>query len=159
MVGLVVKGMVSLLVSLLVNQSIRQSISQSTHRLINQSIRTLSHQPINRLIRTLRSQPIQCTHTLKRNHATPAARQQVATRNPLTHRLPFGFRRDLFILGDRVIDELAFEEYRAAFYTVQPAKPPQTPRRVSEDAMDCGSDSSPKIRGIAELASPKRSRR
>lgn len=35
----------------------------------------------------------------------------------MTDRQPFGYKRELFIRGDEVEDEIAFEEYRAQFYT------------------------------------------
>lgn len=60
----------------------------------------------------------------------------------LSCRQPFGFKRDLFIQGSAITDELSFEEYRAKFYPIQPSQPPlQTPKRISseDNDMDCES--------------------
>ena len=50
--------------------------------------------------------------------------------NRLITQTPFGFRRDLFILGDRVIDELAFEEFRDISFCLR-----NTRRRLEEESL------------------------
>lgn len=43
-------------------------------------------------------------------------------------RQPFGYNRSLFIKGNMIEDEIAFEEYRAQFYTI-PSADTTTPKK------------------------------